>query len=313
MTGRATRCAARRNLAGCNSPVRANKSANASGESRSRSSANTATCASVAVPAANASATPGSDPSNSATAIVVRRCASCGDTHAPNIASGARPRRTNSANTSIWPESTRQRSRSVAGNAATSSASDHKSSPPASIRSNTPLGNICSIIRKGCDSERNTAARAHRPAPHPGRRPAPAPRPPPAPAHPGPGPPGPAAAAPATPHEVAQLPSTARSRSVASRRVGDGDQCPRPLTQRAPAQFGDAVFGDHVIDRVLVGGHHRPGRQPADDRDIPSWVIECNTTNAIRARSTSRPARSRLARRCPTSTARQWFRMRTDR
>ena len=61
--------------------------------------ASAATCSKLASPTASASAAPGGDPSDNATAVLVRRCVSRGDTADPNIASGTRPRRTTSAST----------------------------------------------------------------------------------------------------------------------------------------------------------------------------------------------------------------------
>ena len=108
-------------------------------------------------PAANASAAPGNDPSDKAMAVLVRRCASRDDTLDPNIASGARPRRTNSASTRACAASTRPRNDSIPNSAALRSGSGQQSNPPSSTRPCT--SHIRSTIPKGCDSERKARAR----------------------------------------------------------------------------------------------------------------------------------------------------------
>src|SRR3954463_4725928 len=52
---------------------------------------------------------------------------------------------------------------------------------------------------------------------------------------------------------------------VAVIRMSDGDQRPRPLTDRAAAQLGDAPFGHDLVDGVLEGGDDVAGGQLGDD------------------------------------------------
>ena len=64
--------------------------------------------------------------------------------------------------------------------------------------------------------------------------------------------------------DVAEL-ARLRGQLVAELRVRDLDQAHGALADRAPAQLGDAVLGDHLVDDVLVRGHRGARVQGGDD------------------------------------------------